>query len=156
MGFEHRKMEIESRVSELLTPLAVYEQIELVCVEYLKGPRGPVLRLVIDKPSGVNVDDCARFSRVASDVLDVHDPVPGSYNLEVSSPGINRPLFKPEDFERFSDQKVLVKTVAAIDGRRRFRGILKGIRDGRVVVETVDEEFEFPLESIAKARLDIL
>jgi len=156
MGFEQRKKEIESRVRDLLDPLVTYEQMDLLLVEYLKGPRGPILRLVIDKAGGVNLDDCTRISRVASDILDVHDPVPGSYNLEVSSPGINRPLVRNEDYERFAGEKVLVKTVRALDGRKRFKGILKGFRDGRVVVESSGEEYELPLELIAKARLNIL
>ncbi len=156
MGFEQRKKQIETKVSELLEPLVIYNQMELVCVEYLKGPRGPVLRLIIDKTGGVSLDDCARISRVASDVLDVHDPVPGSYNLEVSSPGINRRLVKDEDYERFSGEKVLIKTSDSIQGRRRFKGILRGLRDGQVIVEASGEEFALPLELIAKARLDIL
>ncbi len=88
--------------------------------------------------------------------MDVHDPVPGHYSLEVSSPGINRPLVKREDYERFSGEKVLVKTAVAQEGRKRFRGVLKGVRDGRVIVETSHGEFALPLELIAKARLDIL
>ncbi len=156
MGFEERKQQIEARVSELIEPLVMYNQMELVCVEYVKGPRGPVLRLVIDRKGGVTLDDCTRISRVAGDVLDVHDPVPGSYNLEVSSPGINRPLVKEKDYERFAGEKVLIRTVSAVDGRKKFKGILKGFRDGKVIVETSAEEFALPLEDIAKARLNIL
>ncbi len=156
MGFEERKREIEARVTELVEPLVRYDQMELVCVEYVRGPRGPVLRLVIDRAGGVTLDDCTRISRVASDVLDVHDPVPGSYNLEVSSPGINRPLVRHEDYEKFAGQKVLVRTVSAIEGRKKFRGVLKGIKDEKVIVETSAEEVALPLDSVAKARLDIL
>ena len=156
MGFEQRKNEIEARVSELLEPLVIYNQMELVIVEYVMGPHGPVLRLVIDKVGGVTLDDCARISTVAGDVLDVHDPVPGSYSLEVSSPGINRPLVRREDYERFSGEKVLIKTAVAVAGRKRFKGVLKGVRDGRVILETSGGEFVLPLELIAKARLDIL
>ncbi len=156
MVFEQRKKEIEARVSELLEPLVIYHEMELVCVEYVMGPRGPVLRLVIDKDQGVTLDDCTQISRVASDVLDVHDPVPGSYNLEVSSPGINRPLVREEDYERFSGKKVFVKTAKAIQGRKRFKGVLRGVRDGEVIVDASNEEFALPLDLIAKARLDIL
>ncbi len=156
MGFKERKREIEASVRELIEPLVRYEHMELVNVEYIKGPRGPVLRLIIDRDGGVTLDDCTRVSRVASDVLDVHDPVPGSYNLEVSSPGINRPLVRPEDYERFAGQKVLVRTRLAVEGRKKFRGLLRGIRDGHVLLETSTEEFALPLDGIAKARLDIL
>ena len=96
------------------------------------------------------------ISRAVSDLLDVYDPVPGSYNLEVSSPGINRPLVRPGDFERFSGERVQVKTSIPIDGRRRFRGILRGLIEDEVVIETSQQVFSLPIEHISKARLDIL
>jgi len=156
MEFELRKNEIETRVSELIESLVIYNQMELVLVEYVMDSHGPVLRLVIDKAGGVTLDDCVLINRVAGDALDVHDPVPGGYSLEVSSPGINRPLVRREDYERFSGKKVLVKTAVAVEGRRRFKGVLTGVSDGRVIVETSGGGFALPLELIAKARLDIL
>jgi len=111
---------------------------------------------VMDKEGGVTLDDCTRISRIVSDLLDVHDPVPGSYNLEVSSPGINRPLVKIEDYERFAGQKVVIKMVRAMDGRKRFKGMLKGVRHGNIVVESADGEFVLPIDEIKKARLDII
>ena len=153
---EERKKQIEDRVTALVEPLLEYNGLELVLVEYVKGPRGNILRLVMDKEGGVTLDDCTRISRIVSDLLDVHDPVPGSYNLEVSSPGINRPLVKIEDYERFAGQKVVIKMVRAMDGRKRFKGMLKGVRHGNIVVESADGEFVLPIDEIKKARLDII
>ena len=143
-------------VRALIEPVVVYTGMELVDVEYGRGPSGTVLRLTIDKPDGVTVDDCADISRLVGDLLDAKDFVPGSYNLEVSSPGINRPLKKRDDFERFAGQKVLIKTREPIDGRRNFRGILHGIRENFIVVSTEKTVFNIPFELVAKARLDII
>ncbi len=157
MRFEELKKEIEQKVGELVEPLTDYNGLELVLVEFVKGPRGNILRLVIDKQGGVTLDDCSRLSRVVSDLLDVHDPVPGSYNLEVSSPGINRPLVKAEDYERFSGQKVFVRTSEPVDGRRKFKGLLRGVSDqDEVIIDASGQEFFLPLGLIKKARLDIL
>ncbi len=157
MRFEELKREIEQKVGELVEPLTDYNGLELVLVEFVKGPRGNILRLVIDKQGGVTLDDCSRLSRVVSDLLDVHDPVPGSYNLEVSSPGINRPLVKAEDYERFSGEKVFVRTSEPVDGRRKFKGLLRGVSDqDEVIIDASGQEFFLPLGLIKKARLDIL
>ncbi len=157
MRFEELKKDIERKVGELVKPLTDYSGLELLLVEFVKGPRGKVLRLVIDKEGGVSLDDCSRLSRVVSDLLDVHDPVPGSYNLEVSSPGINRPLIKIEDYERFSGKKVFVRTKEPVEGRRKFKGVLRGVSDGdQIVIDASGREFYLPIGLIKKARLDIL
>ncbi len=157
MNFEERKKQIENKVIELVEPLTNYNGLELVLVEFVKGPRGNILRLVIDKDGGVTLDDCSRLSRVVSDLLDVHDPVPGSYNLEVSSPGINRPLVRLDDYQKFSGKKIFVRTSQPIDGRRKFRGLLIGISDNEeVIIKGVSEQFLVPFDLINKARLDIL
>ncbi len=157
MRFEDLKKEIEDKVLELVEPLAQYNGLELIMVEFVKGPRGNILRLIIDKTGGVTLDDCSRLSRVVSDLLDVHDPVPGSYNLEVSSPGINRPLVRLNDYERFSGQKVFVRTSEPIDGRRKFKGMLKGVSgEQEVIIESSGQRYLLPFNLINKARLDIL
>ena len=157
MNFEERKKQIEHRVIELVEPLTTYNGLELVLVEFVKGPRGNILRLVIDKEGGVTLDDCSRLSRVVSDLLDVHDPVPGSYNLEVSSPGINRPLVHLDDYQRFSGKKVFIRTSQPIDGRRKFKGLLIGVSNNEeIIIKGVSEEFLVPFSLINKARLDIL
>ena len=156
MTFEERKKEIVNKVTHLVKPLAEYNDIELVLVEFVKGPRGNILRLVIDKDGGVTLDDCTRISRVVSDLLDVHDPVPGSYSLEVSSPGINRPLVKKDDYNKFSGEKVLIKLAEPLEGRKKFKGVLRGIINDDVVIESSGQKFYLPYSLIIKARLDIL
>ncbi len=148
--------QIEDVVRTLVDPVAIHAGMELVDVDYGRGPAGMVLKLVIDKPGGVTVDDCAYISHVVSDLLDVKEPIQGVYNLEVSSPGINRPLRKKKDFEHFAGQKVLIKTREQIDGRRRFRGILHGIEGDFILILLDKTSLSIPFENIAKARLDIV
>jgi ribosome maturation factor RimP len=143
-------------VRTLIEPVVVYAGMELVDVEYGRKPSGTVLRLTIDKPGGVTVNDCGDISRLVGDLLDAKDSVPGSYNLEVSSPGINRLLKKRDDFERFAGQKVLIKTREPIEGRRNFKGILHGTREDFIVVSTEKAIFNIPFELVAKARLNII
>ena len=143
-------------VRGLIEPVVVYTGMELIDVECGREASGIVLRLTIDKPDGVTIDDCSHISRLVGDFLDVKDSVPGSYNLEVSSPGINRPLKKKDDFERFAGQKVLIKTREPIDGRRKFKGILNGTKENFIVVFSEKTIFNIPFELVAKARLDII
>ena len=143
-------------VRALIEPMVVYAGMELIDVEYGRKPSSVILRLTIDKPGGVTIDDCSYISRLAGDLLDAKNPVPGSYNLEVSSPGINRPLKKKDDFERFADQKVLIKTRELIDGRRNFKGILNGTRDDFIIISSEKTIFNIPFELVTKARLDII
>ncbi len=147
---------LEQHLREIIEPLVIHAGMELVQVEYLRTQSGMTLRITIDKDGGVSVDDCAHISRLVSDVLDVKDPIPGAYNLEVSSPGINRPLVREEDFRRFAGEKVYIKTRTMRDGRRRYRGILRGIEDGAVRVEAADGLYAIPFVEISRARLDII
>jgi ribosome maturation factor RimP len=143
-------------VRALIEPIVVYAGMELIDVEYGREPSGVILRLTIDKPGGVTVDDCSDISRLAGDLLDAKDSLQGPYNLEVSSPGINRPLKKKDDFERFAGQKVLIKTRELIDGRRNFKGILNGTRGNFIVISSEKTIFNIPFELVTKARLDII
>ena len=143
-------------IRALVEPLVAYAGMELIDVEYGREPSGVILRLIIDKPGGVTIDDCSYINRLAGDLLDAKDSVPGSYNLEVSSPGINRPLQKKDDFERFAGQKVLIKTRELIDGRKNFKGILNGTRDDFIVISSEKTVFSIPFELVSKARLDII
>jgi len=147
---------LEQKIREIVEPLVLHAGMELVNVEYLRGSKGMTLRITIDREGGVSVDDCAQISRLVSDVLDVKDPVPGHYNLEVSSPGINRPLITRRDFERFTGEKVYIKTRNMIDGRRRYRGILEKVEDDTVYVRAVDGLYAVRIEDISRARLDII
>ncbi len=126
---------------------------ELVGIEYHPRGRSSLLRVYIDTPDGVNVDDCERASRQISGVLDVDDPIPGQYMLEVSSPGLDRPLFTAEHFQRFSGSRVKLRVSPPLDGRRNFSGVLVGMRDDAVVVVQDDEEVAVPLQYIEQARL---
>ena len=139
---------------ELLAPVVEKMGYELLGTEY-QGSRGSgTLRLYIDSPEGITLDDCEAVSFQVSGVLDVEDPIPGRYSLEVSSPGLDRPLFKPEHFERFAGQRAKLRTDQPRDGQRNFRGTLRGMRGDDVVLELEEgEEVALPLEDIERARL---
>ncbi len=141
------------RLYRLLTPAVTALGYELVGVEHLRQGRHSVLRLYIDSDSGVTVEDCARVSHQVSGVLDVEDPVRGEYSLEVSSPGLDRPLFSLAQFERFRGRRARLVLATPRAGRRKFSGRLEGVRDGRVVVEVDGEQLLFSLAEIDRARL---
>ena len=141
-----------AELRELLEPAVTVMGFELVGVEFIPGRRG-LLRLYIDGENGVTVDDCQAVSHQVSGVLDVEDPIRGQYSLEISSPGLDRPLFRATDFERFAGQEIRVRLTAPRDGRRKFRGVLLGLRDGRVVMKVDDQELLVSLDEIDEARL---
>ena len=117
-----------ARVAELLEPHVERQGFELVSVEYHKGTRSSLLRLLIDRPrGGVTLDDLERLSPVLGDVLDVFDPIEGRYTLEVASPGINRPLTRVGDFEGVVGQRVKIRTHHAVDGQKSFAGVLASV-----------------------------
>jgi ribosome maturation factor RimP len=107
----------------------------------------------IDHQNGITIDDCERVSHQLSGLLDVEDLVRGQYNLEVSSPGLDRPLFTIEHFEQFRHQKAKVKLSLPIEGRRKFTGIIHGVKDGNVVLEVDEQQIELPFNTIEKANL---
>jgi ribosome maturation factor RimP len=127
---------------------------ELVRV-LLQGQRRPVLQIMAERKDGVHmtVEDCADISRAVSALLDVEDPIQGAYSLEVSSPGIDRPLTRPIDFERFAGYEAKVETARPIDGRKRFSGRLGGIENGIVRLATEQGETEVPFADIHRAKL---
>ncbi len=126
---------------------------ELVGAEYGGGRGNGRLRVYIDTPDGVTVDDCAAVSEQLSAALDVDDPVPDAYVLEVSSPGINRPLFSRADFERFRGERVFVRLEEALDGRKRFKGRLMEVADDAVAVEVDGHLWHLPLGAVEQAHL---
>jgi len=126
---------------------------ELVGVEYLPQGRHSLLRVYIDTPDGVTVDDCERVSHQVSGALDVEDPIHGHYVLEVSSPGLDRPLFTADDYRRFAGSRVKLRVSPPLEGRRNFSGILRGLHGESAVLVEEDGEVEIPLERIEKARL---
>jgi ribosome maturation factor RimP len=144
---------IPDRVAGLMLPLLEPSGVELVHVEFGREAGGRVLRLYVDKPGGITLEDCAWISRQAGDLLDVYLEGVGAYHLEVSSPGRERPLGKRADYLRFRGQRVRVRTAAAIGGRRNFSGILLGLEDEQVRLGLQEGEIAIPLTAIRRARL---
>ncbi|MBT3204282.1 MAG: ribosome maturation factor RimP [Gammaproteobacteria bacterium] len=127
---------------------------ELVGIEFHSSEHHGVVRIFIDHDNGITVDDCAKVSRQISAVIDVEDPIEMAFDLEVSSPGINRPLFKFSDFEKFSGLQAKIKLGVALNGRKNFSGVLKGVDENQLVIIDVDNEiYELPYQDIAKANL---
>ena len=145
--------EFIDKVNHLVEPVCDAEGLELVYTEYQMEPGGKVLRLYIDKPDGISLDDCVAISRQVSDLLDIYIEGDQQYRLEVSSPGLNRPLGKPDDYNRFKDHSVRIHIVEAINGQKKFKGVLKGIQDGIVTLLVTGKPVALPHEHITKARL---
>ncbi len=144
----------EQKTEELLLPIVNEYQFDLVDVEYVKEGSNWYLRAYIDKPGGITVDDCEVVSRRLSDLLDEHDFIDDAYILEVSSPGLGRPLKKDKDFARSIGEEIEIKTFRPIDHEREFTGILKEFDKNRLVVELEDHEImEFARDNIALVRL---
>ncbi len=143
----------EDEIRRLLEPTVEQMGYELVDLEARIGGRSGLLRLYIDREGGVGLDDCERVSNQVSGLLDVEDPIPGEYSLEVSSPGLDRPLTRPAHFERFSGSEAKIVLRAPLDGRRRFRGWIEGL-DGECVRLRVDGQlFSLRIADIESARL---
>ncbi|GAV23487.1 ribosome maturation factor RimP [Carboxydothermus pertinax] len=148
-----RNKGIEQKVWPLADKVGTELNLEVVEVEFVKEAGKYFLRIYIDKPEGVDLDDCQAFSERIGVLLDEEDPIPQAYYLEVSSPGVERPLKKLSDFERFAGREAQIKTFAAIDGQKQFKGKLLGVRDGQVVIDAGKGELQIPVEQIAKAHL---
>jgi ribosome maturation factor RimP len=150
------KEDIKTRVAELIQPYLTAQGAELVELEYARPRRGRgILRLYVDRPGGITLAELSRISRVVGDLLDVHDFIPGSYNLEVSSPGLTRALKKPEDYQRYVGRLVRLTTRAPWEGRQVHSGILQGLKDDQVCLREGDSLLCIPLSEVARARLDI-
>ena len=143
----------ERRICDLLEPSLVALGYELVGAELERSESSLLLRLYIDREAGVTVDDCEQASRQVGAVLDVEDPIPESYVLEVSSPGLDRPLLTEEHFDRFAGHPVRLRTTELLDGHRSCMGRLVGCRDGNVVVREEGEERSIPIGLVEKANL---
>ncbi len=141
------------QINEMLRPVVTAMGYELVGVELRTG-RPSLLRVYIDRSEGIMVDDCERVSHQVSGLLDVEEPVSGDYTLEVSSPGLDRPLFEAAHYQRFAGERVRLKLVLPLEGRRKFSGLLRGLDDAdRVVLVTPQGEIAIPLTQIESARL---
>ena len=156
-------LEIE-RVQQIAERVAASSGLEMVEVEFRGGGKSRMLRIFIDKPGGVTHADCANLSREVSTILDVEDVVPGSYLLEVSSPGLDRKLSRPADFERFTGSRVKIMTREPVNGNRHFDGRLQSFQDGRLTLELTvpkkksqpagtPQRLELTLDNVEKANL---
>ena len=143
----------EQQIQQLLEPTVEAMGFELWGVEYMSQGKYSVLRVFIDHENGITVTDCAAVSEQVGSVLDVEDPVTGEYTLEVSSPGMDRLLFKLEQFPAYVGELVELRLRRAFEGRRKFKGILKGIEGEDVVVHVDDHEYLLPHSAIEKARV---
>ena len=144
------------RVREITERVAASSGLEVVNVELRGGGKARMLRIVIDKPAGVTHEDCVKISREVSTILDVEDAVSGgSYLLEVSSPGLDRELFRPADYERFAGSLVKLTTRQPLDGNRHFEGRLESFRDGRLTLQLSKSGKKRKAAEDAEAKLEI-
>lgn len=145
------EMRMPERLTRLAEPVVTGLGYELVGVEFDSHQR--ILRVYIDREAGIVIDDCSRVSHQLSGVLDVEDPIPGNYQLEVSSPGMDRPLFTLAHFQRFQGSLVRLQLLRPIEGRRRFKARLIGLDGETVLLEEEGTRFAIPFDSIEKARI---
>lgn len=142
-----------AQLQALIEPAVSALGFELIGVEHLAQGRHSVLRVYIDHENGIDVEDCAEVSRQVSAVLDVEDPIRGEYTLEVSSPGLDRPLFTAEHYQRYNGSLAEIRLRSPLDGRRKFKGRMHGVRDEAVVIEVDGVEYTLALDNIEKANL---
>jgi len=149
-------MSLADSIENLINPTIKELGFEIVRIEVL-GEMNPCLQIMVDRldQTGMNVDDCAQISRAVSAILDVEDPITNAYTLEVSSPGMDRPLVKREDFERFAGAEVRLEKIGQVDEQRRYRGDLKGIKGDDVVLLIKGEEILIPFVDVQKAKIVI-
>lgn len=147
---------MSSKLDQLQAILApVVESLGYECwgIEFLSQGRHSTLRVYIDRPEGILIDDCEVVSKQLSAVLDVEDPITTEYTLEVSSPGMDRPLFKLDQFARYAGEQVKIRLRSPFEGRRHFQGVLRGVEEQDVVVLVDDHEYLLPIDSIDKANI---
>lgn len=145
--------DVAAKIEQIVAPQAEARGLEIVDVEWKRGPGKHLLRIYIDSPGGVNVDDCAEFSQAISRLLDQAETVPGRYMLEVSSPGIERRLHRAKDFQRFVGSQVHVKTRKPRDGQRNFTGELVEATADEAVIAIDDWRLRLPYDELEKANL---
>lgn len=144
---------IQDLLTNLLQPVVESLECRLWGVEFFPKGKQSLLRVYIDRPDGITVEDCERVSRQISSVLDVEDPIRSEYTLEVSSPGMDRPLFTLEQYQQSTGETVNLRLRLAFEGRRKFTGLLKGVEDDEIVLQVGEEEFLLPYELIDKANI---
>jgi len=149
------KGSVTESIAEMVTPIINENRLELVDVEYKKEGKNWFLRIFIDKEGGVTVDDCTRVSRQIEDLIEVEEVVPSSYILEVSSPGLDRPLKKKEDFLRFKGKRAHVTTYTPIHQQKNFKGTIRDFQNDVLFLDIDCDRVEIPKNQIAKARLEL-
>ena len=149
------KGSVTETIEALVTPITNENRLELVDVEYKKEGKNWFLRIFIDKEGGVTVDDCTRVSREIEDLIEVEEVVPSSYVLEVSSPGLDRPLKKEKDFLRFKGKRAHVTTYTPIHGQKNFKGTIRDFQEDILFLDIDSQSVEIPKNQIAKAKLEI-
>lgn len=158
--FRYRMRDINQpyrqKIAEIIEPMIEREQMELVDVECNQMKSRWLVRIYIDKEAGVTIDDCAEISALAGDILDVHDIPPGPYSLEVSSPGLERPLARDKDFMKYKGSKVKIRTHQVVDGKRIFSGILAEFyeEEKTLIIDVEGELHSIPKNIIAQANLE--
>lgn len=143
------------KISDLLAPTVIALGYELWGIEYISQGKDSVLRIFIDSDQGITVDDCAKVSHQISGILDVEDPIQGEYTLELSSPGLDRPLFYLPQYESYIGHKVHIRLAVAENNRRKFAGILTGIKNDIIAVEVDGQVYELGYGNIIKAQVEI-
>ncbi|NBV75004.1 MAG: ribosome maturation factor RimP [Methylococcaceae bacterium] len=140
-------------ILNLIEPVVEGLGYECVGVEYNPHPQHGMLRIYIDGPDGILLEDCSKVSHQVSGVLDVEDPIEGNYHLEISSPGEDRPFFKLSQFERFTGSTVAINLFQAIEKRRKITGVIIGVEADNVVIEEGEKQYRIPFQAMSKARL---
>jgi len=143
----------EQKLTDMLRPAVEETGKKLLGVEYISAGNNSVLRLFVDHENGINVDDCAEVSRQVGAILDVEDPISSEYSLEVSSPGVDRPLFELSHFQQVIGEIVNVKLSVPLNGRRKFKGILAAIENDTLIVEVDGIDYELVINNVDKANL---
>jgi ribosome maturation factor RimP len=150
---EEKMKQAPEHLVNLIEPIVEGLGYECVGIEYNPHPKHGLLRIYIDSENGILLDDCTRVSHQVSGVLDVEDPIQGNYQLEISSPGEDRPFFKISQFERYIGSTVLVNLFKSLAGRRKITGRIEKVTDDIVTLQEGDEVFEVPFSAMSKARL---
>ena len=150
------KKSIEAAIEELVSPIVDDKGFEIVDIEYVKEAGEYYLRIFLDKEGGISLNDCEAVSRELSEILDVKDPIKDNYFLEVSSPGLDRPLKKDKDFVRYQGRDVEIKLYKPLNGSKQFEGELVGLNEDKNIVVIIDDnEVEFNKKDVALVRLAI-
>jgi ribosome maturation factor RimP len=149
------KTRIVELVEEIITPCVQESGLELVDVEFVREGGSWYLRIYIDKPGGIDLEDCGRLSQKIDRLLDEKDLIPQSYHLEVSSPGIERPLKKISDYNRFTGELAVITTFVPFEGKKKITGRIMTARGDDIVIDSDGKELSIPFKQVASARLKV-